>query len=81
MDNESMPGKGPDERRVGPDSEAFGPWSAARLERPQFLPYYVCRQIGISQWEQLQQVAGGIARFEAMDEARQAADDANHAQD
>lgn len=68
---------GPVERQVRPDSEVFGPWSAARLERLQFRPYYVCRQIGISQWEQLQKVGGGIARFETIDEAQHAADAAN----
>lgn len=70
----------PVERPVRPDSEAFGPWNVAMLERPQWRPYYVCRQIGISHWEQLQKLGEGIAYFETIDEAQHAAEAANEVQ-
>lgn len=55
-----------------------GPWVVGMLSRKTACPYFVCRQIGASQWEQLQREDGlGIARFETMDEAQQAADAAN----
>ena len=47
-----------------------GPWVVGMLSRQTACPYFVCRQIGASQWEQLQREDGlGIARFETMDEA------------
>ena len=55
-----------------------GPWVVGMLSRQTVCPYFVWRQIGASQWEQLQREDGlGIARFETMDEAQQAADTAN----
>ena len=55
-----------------------GPWVVGMLSRQTSCPYFVCRQIGASQWEQLQREDGlGIARFETMDDAQQAADTAN----
>jgi hypothetical protein len=49
------------------------------LERPQLRPYYVCRQVSHTGWEQLRASEGGIARFETMVEAQEAADAANAA--
>jgi hypothetical protein len=43
------------------------------LERPQLRPYYVCRQVSHTAWEQLRDSEGGIARFETMIEAQEAA--------
>lgn len=54
------------------------PWSVSMLERPQLLPYFVCRQTDALQWEQLLGDLG-IARFETMGEAQHAADAANAA--
>ena len=55
-----------------------GPWVVGMLSRQTACPYFVCRQIGASQWEQLQREDGlGIAWLETMDEAQQAADAAN----
>jgi len=58
---------------------ACGPWSVSMLERPQLRPYYVCRQVSPTGWEQLHASEGGIARFETMSEAQEAADAANAA--
>ena len=55
----------------------LGPWSVAMLERPQLYPYYVVRQIGISNWEQMLADFGAAARFESYSEAEVAADAAN----
>ena len=55
----------------------LGPWSVAMLERPQLCPYYVVRQIGISNWEQMLADFGAAARFESYSEAEVAADAAN----
>jgi len=57
----------------------LGPWSVSMLERPQLRPYYVCRQVSHTGWEQLRASEGGIARFETMVEAQEAADAANAA--
>lgn len=55
-----------------------GPWVVGMLSRQKACPYFVCRQIGSSQWEQLQREDGlGIALFETMDDAQQAADTEN----
>lgn len=55
-----------------------GPWVVGMLSRPMARPYFVCRQIGASQWEQLQRDDGlGVAWIETMDEAQQSADAAN----
>lgn len=55
-----------------------GPWVVGMLSRQTACPYFVCRQTGDSQWEQLQREDGlGIAWLETMDEAQQAADAAN----
>ncbi len=56
-----------------------GPWSVSMLERPQLRPYYVCRQVSHTAWEQLRDSEGGIARFETMIEAQEAADAENSA--
>jgi len=45
----------------------------------QLRPYYVCRQVSPTGWEQLHASEGGIARFETMSEAQEAADAANAA--
>ena len=57
--------------------EGVGPWVPAMLSRPQVRPCYVCRQISASQWEQLSELSGGIARFETYAEAEHAAALAN----
>ena len=55
-----------------------GPWSVGMLSRPQPRPFFVCRQISESHWEQLRRNDGrGIAAFELMEEAKAAADEAN----
>ena len=60
--------------------EAFcGPWSVSMLSTPQLRPYYVCRQVSATGWEQLHASEGGIASFETMQEAQEAADAANAA--
>lgn len=64
----------------GGSNDGLGPWSVSMLERPQLRPWFVCRQIANTQWEQLQRDDGcGIARFETMAEAQAAADAANAA--
>jgi hypothetical protein len=60
-------------------TDGLGPWSVSMLERPQLRPYYVCRQVSPTGWEQLHASEGGIARFETMSEAQEAADAANAA--
>jgi hypothetical protein len=56
----------------------FGPWSVSMLDRPQPQPWFVCRQVAATGWEQLQREDGcGIARFETMAGAQAAADAAN----
>lgn len=55
-----------------------GPWVVWMLSRPQSRPFFVCRQISESHWEQLQRNDGrGIAAFELMEEAQAAADETN----
>jgi hypothetical protein len=49
------------------------------LSKPQLRPYYVCRQVSATGWEQLHASEGGIASFETMQEAQEAADAANAA--
>ena len=61
-------------------TDGLGPWSVSLLERPQPRPWFVCRQTAALQWEQLQREDGcGVARFETMAEAQEAADAANAA--
>jgi hypothetical protein len=59
------------------DDNECGPWSVSMLSKPQLRPYYVSRQYAPIGWEQLHKPEGGIARFETLEEAQQAADDAN----
>ena len=61
------------------NSELCGPWSVSMLSKTQLRPYYVCRQIEMTQWEQLRADNGSVARFETMGEAQRAADFANAA--
>lgn len=57
--------------------EAAHQWSVEKLQRHQPRPYFVCRNIGTSWWEQLRLPGGVQARFETRDEAQHAADVAN----